>query len=203
MPVLGITGGIATGKSSFIGLLKGDLRNHGALWFDADFAVRQLIAADDTVKREIRGGFGHSVFRESGEVDRDALRRAAFATDENRKKLNAILHPKIRSQWAKLAAEARQSKVWLFVEIPLLYETSGHELCDKVIVVACSQHTQIQRITGARGLTESMAKQIIASQSSLGEKCRMADILIWNDAALTSLERQCSLLVGWLNKTYA
>ena len=203
MPVFGITGGIATGKSSCIRLLKGRLGSNRAIWFDADLAVRELLETDELVRREIQRVFGNPVFRESGEVDRDALRRAAFATDENRNKLNSILHPRVRSQWAALAAEAHQSKVWLFVEIALLYETSGHELCDKVIVAACSQHTQIRRITGARGLTESMANQIIASQSSLGEKCRMADFLIWNDAALTSLERQCSLLVGWLNKTYA
>ena len=203
MPVFGITGGIATGKSSCIGLLKSRLEIDRTVWFDADLAARELLENDAFVKNEIQRAFGDPVFEESGKIDRNALRRAAFGTDENRRKLNSILHPKVRSQWASLAAQARQSKLWLFVEIALLYETSGHELCDKVIVVACSQHTQIRRITGARGLTESMAKQIIASQSSLGEKCRMADVLIWNDAALTSLERQCSLLVGWLNKTYA
>jgi dephospho-CoA kinase len=203
MPVFGITGGIATGKSSFIGLLEDRMGGDRAIWFDADLAAKKLLETDKLVRHEIYRTFGDPVFTESGEIDRDALRKAAFATDDTRHKLNAILHPKVRSQWSALAAEARKSKMWLFVEIALLYETSGHELCDKVIVVACSQHTQIRRITGARGLTESMANQIIASQSSLGEKCRMADFLIWNDAALTSLERQCSLLVSWLNKTYA
>lgn len=203
MPVFGITGGIATGKSSCIEILKRKLESDRVLWFDADLAARELLENDPLVRNEIQRAFGDQVFSEVGKIDRHALRKAAFATDESRGKLNSILHPRVRSQWASLAAMARQSKVWLFVEIALLYETSGHELCDKVIVAACSQHTQIRRITGARGLTESMANQIIASQSSLGEKCRMADVLIWNDAALTSLERQCSLLVGWLNKTYA
>ena len=203
MPVFGITGGIATGKSSCIEILKRKLESDRVLWFDADLAARELLENDALVRNEIQRAFGDQIFSEAGKIDRNALRKAAFATDESRGKLNSILHPRVRSQWASLAAMARQSKVWLFVEIALLYETSGHELCDKVIVAACSQHTQIRRITGARGLTESMANQIIASQSSLGEKCRMADVLIWNDAALTSLERQCSLLVGWLNKTYA
>lgn len=203
MPVFGITGGIATGKSSCIRLLKSKLAGGGAIWFDADLAVGELLKTDESVRSEIREAFGNSVFDEYGHLNRAALRDAAFSTNENREKLNAVLHPKVRLRWETLAAQAGESKVWLFVEIPLLYETSGHELCNEVIVVACSQHTQIRRITGARGLTESMAKQIIASQSSLGEKCRMADVLIWNDAALTSLERQCSLLVGWLNQTYA
>jgi dephospho-CoA kinase len=203
MPVFGITGGIATGKSSCIRLLKSRLAGGGAIWFDADLAVRELLKTDESVRSEIREAFGNSVFDEYGHLNKAALRDAAFSTNENREKLNAVLHPKVRLRWETLAAQASESKVWLFVEIPLLYETSGHELCNEVIVVACSQHTQIRRITGARGLTESMAKQIIASQSSLGEKCRMADVLIWNDAALTSLERQCSLLVGWLNQTYA
>jgi dephospho-CoA kinase len=203
MPVFGITGGIATGKSSCIRLLKSRLAGGGAIWFDADLAVGELLKTDESVRSEIREAFGNSVFDEYGHLNKAALRDAAFSTNENREKLNAVLHPKVRLRWETLAAQASESKVWLFVEIPLLYETSGHELCNEVIVVACSQHTQIRRITGARGLTESMAKQIIASQSSLGEKCRMADVLIWNDAALTSLERQCSLLVGWLNQTYA
>ena len=203
MPVFGITGGIATGKSSCIRLLKSRLAGGGAIWFDADLAVGKLLKTDESVRSEIRETFGNSVFDEYGHLNKAALRDAAFSTNENREKLNAVLHPKVRLRWETLAAQASESKVWLFVEIPLLYETSGHELCNEVIVVACSQHTQIRRITGARGLTESMAKQIIASQSSLGEKCRMADVLIWNDAALTSLERQCSLLVGWLNQTYA
>jgi dephospho-CoA kinase len=203
MPVLGITGGIATGKSRFCALLKSHIDPLRAVWFDADSTARELTASDDGVKSQLREFFGERIFTNTGEVDRDALRKIVFSSKDELERLNSILHPKVRSNWTALAEEARQSKLWLFAEIPLLYETGGNELCDKVIVVACSQRTQIRRITGARGLTESTALKIIAAQSSLEEKCRRADVLVWNDAAPTSLERQCSLFNGWLNQTYA
>jgi dephospho-CoA kinase len=203
MPVIGITGGIATGKSSFCALLKPCIPSSRALWFDSDSAVRQLTASDDAVRSQIRECFGDSFFTASGEVNREMLRGAVFSSKDQLDRLNAILHPRVRSIWTELAEKARESKLWLFAEIPLLYETGGSDLCDKVIVVACSYRTQIRRITGARGLTESTAQKIIAAQSSLEEKCRRADILVWNDAALASLERQTSLLAGWLNHHYA
>ena len=203
MPVLGITGGVASGKSSFCALLRARVPPSKAIWFDADAAVRQLTASDDTVRSQIRECFGDSFFAASGEVNRDMLRGAVFSNKGQLERLNAILHPRVRSVWAALAENARKSKLWLFAEIPLLYETGGSDLCDKVIVVACSYRTQIRRITGARGLTESTAQKIIAAQSSLEEKCRRADILVWNDAALASLERQTRLLAGWLNHNYA
>jgi dephospho-CoA kinase len=203
MPVLGITGGIATGKSSFCALLKACIPSGRALWFNADSAVRQLTASNDAVRSEIRALFGDSFFTSSGEVNREMLRGAVFSSKDQLERLNAILHPRVRSIWTALAENARKSKLWLFAEIPLLYETGGSDLCDKVIVVACSYRTQIRRITGPRGLTESTAQKIIAAQSSLEEKCRRADILVWNDAALASLERQTSLLAGWLNHHYA
>ena len=203
MPVLGITGGIATGKSSFCKLLKSCIPSGWALWFDADSAVRHLTASDQTIKSQIRECFGDSFLTAAGEVNRDMLRSAVFSSKEHLDQLSAILHPKVRATWTALAEKARKSKLWLFAEVPLLYETGGSDLCDKVIVVACSYRTQIRRITEARGLTESTAQKIIAAQSSMEEKCRRADILIWNDAALTSLERQTSLLAGWLNHNYA
>lgn len=203
MPVLGITGGVATGKSSFCAVLKTCISPGKALWFDADSEVRHLTSSDDAVKSQIRSSFGDSFFTASGEVNREMLRGAVFSSKDKLERLNAILHPKVRSVWTALAENARKSKLWLFAEIPLLYETGGSDLCDQVIVVACSYRTQIRRITGARGLTESTAQRIIAAQSSLEEKCRKADILVWNDAALASLERQTSLLAGWLKHNYA
>ena len=203
MPVLGITGGIATGKSRFCEMLKPQIDSLRALWFDADSTARELTDSDDGVRCELREFFGDRIFTNTGEVDRDALRKIVFSSRDQLERLNSILHPRVRSHWAALAVKARQSKLWLFAEVPLLYETGGNELCDKVIVVACSQRTQIRRITGARGLTESTALKMIAAQSSLEEKCLRADVLVWNDASPTSLERQCSLFMGWLNQIYA
>jgi dephospho-CoA kinase len=203
MPVFGITGGIASGKSSFCALLKPCIPADRALWFDADAEVRHIVASDKTARSEIMQCFGDSFFTASGELNRNMLRDEVFTNRDQLERLNAILHPRVRSVWKALAENARKSKLWLFAEIPLLYETGGSDLCDKVIVVACSYRTQIRRITGARGLTESTAYKMIAAQSSLEEKCRRADILVWNDASLASLERQTSLLAGCLNHHYA
>ena len=117
MPILGITGGIATGKSSFTNFLEGALP---AGVFDADACARDLTSNDPEVKRAIIEEFGGKVAI-AGEIDRRQLRDIVFLDPEKRKKLEAILHPVIRAKWTELARKNRDahSKNWLFVDIPL------------------------------------------------------------------------------------
>ena len=195
MAVLGITGGVASGKSSLTARLAPRL---AAEVFDADAAARELVANDPEAKRKIAERFGPHILGAGGWVDRARLREEVFADAEKRSALEAILHPLIRARWTQAAQAARGSRAWLLLDIPLLFETGAEAGCDAVVVVACSPQTQRERIISQRGLSPEMAEKMIASQTSLASKAARADYVIWNDAPLARLEEQAELFAGYL-----
>jgi len=199
VPALGITGGIATGKSAFSQAL---LRHLPAGFFDADQCAHEALATDRSIHAQIRESFGDSVFAADGTPDRGRLRERVFNDEKARRQLEAILHPVIRERWSALAATAKSSKNWLCFDIPLLYESGVEAHFDRVIVVACSPATQRQRLCAARGLSAELAASMMAAQLDLGEKISRAHHLIWNDSTLASLEKQTALLVSWLRQRY-
>ena len=199
MPIVGITGGIATGKSSFASLLS---RQTGANLFDADQFARELLDSDDDVRRQVRDSFGDEIFGPAGEPDRALLRELVFAGDEKRRALEQILHPVIRARWVALAEKARASGEWLAVDIPLLFETGNGALFDKIIVVACRPGTQMHRLLNIRKLSADMAGRIIAAQMDLDTKISRADHVIWNDGPETAMERQAALLASHLKQRH-
>ena len=91
----------------------------------------------------------------------------------------------------------------MFAEIPLLYESGGWNLLDRVVVVACSPNEQIRRMIAFRGLSEALSEQIRVAQMSLPEKCSQSDHIIWNDFSLSCLSRQVRLLCVWLRRRYS
>ena len=199
MPALGITGGIATGKSTFARAFARELQ---AEVFDSDRCARELLAGDPAVWELVRARFGSDAFHADGTPNRVALRERIFRDENERKDLEAILHPRIRERWIALLESARSGKNWLCFDIPLLYETQAEEHFDRVIVVACSTATQRQRLRVARGLSDDTADRIMAAQLDLREKISRATHLIWNDSTTTSLERQATLLAHWLRHRY-
>jgi len=199
VPALGITGGIATGKSAFSQML---VRHLGAEFFDADQCAHEVLASDARVHAQLREGFGETVFAADGKPDRGRLRERVFSDESARRQLEAILHPVIRERWVALAINAKSRKNWLCFDIPLLYEGKVEAQFDRVIVVACSLATQRQRLCAARGLSAELAASMMAAQLDLGEKISRAHHLIWNDSTMASLERQTALLVSWLQQRY-
>ena len=199
MPALGITGGIATGKSTFTRAL---LRDLSAELFDADQCAHDLLAGNPAVQAAVRKTFGPAVFAPDGRPDRAALRARVFGDDTARVRLEEILHPVIRERWSALAAAAKSGKKWLCLDIPLLYETGVEAHFDRVIVVACSSVTQRQRLSVARRLSDELADRIIAAQLDLREKISRCHHLIWNDSTPASLEGQAALLADWLRHRY-
>jgi dephospho-CoA kinase len=195
MPALGITGGIATGKSSFVQAL---LRHLTAEVFDADRAAHELLQSDLEVHAAIRAHFGAGVFSPENVPDRTRLREAVFGSAERRQALEAILHPRIRALWTALCERHKSQSKWLLVDIPLLYETGAEKVLERVVVVACSATTQRARLREKRGLDEAMSENIIGAQHDLGLKMKAASHLIWNDSTPDCLERQARLLAGWL-----
>src|SRR2546423_2453032 len=179
MPAIGITGGISTGKTSCESCLL-------ELWpeakfFDADAMARDLTHHAQAVLAEIRERFGNSVFDENGQLNRRALRAMVFEAPEKRRQLEQILHPPIRQHWSREAEKHRQSNDYFFADIPLLYETGGEKLCDRVVVVACSEEIQVGRLMKRTGLDRDSATAIIAAQMSLTEKVKRADHVVWHD----------------------
>jgi len=194
VPVLGITGGIATGKTTFTGCLS-SLRPELEV-FDSDRKARELTERDAGILAAIREAFGPGVFDASGALQRPTLRGIVFGDPVKRKALEAILHPAIRRAWLELAGKTRgqPEQRWLAVDIPLLFETSAEKHFDKVIVVACSPATQRRRLMEKRTIAPSLAESIIESQLPLTAKVERADTVVWNDGGLEAMQAQARLL---------
>jgi len=200
MPAIGITGGISTGKSTFVECLRELLPV--ATFFDADEAARALLDQPE-VQKQIRHEFGAQVFLSAGDLNRTMLRAIVFADATKKRALEQILHPRIRRQWRTKAKGHRNSPKFFFADIPLLYETGGESLCDQVVVVACSQRVQLARLRKRMSVRTAEAKQMINSQMPLGEKIKRADHVVWNDGDRTSLMEQARFLVAsWHEQTW-
>jgi dephospho-CoA kinase len=200
MPAIGITGGISTGKSTFVECLRELLPV--ATFFDADEAAHALLSRPE-VQKQIRREFGAQVFLSAGDLNRTMLRAIVFADATKKRALEQILHPRIRRQWRTKAKGHRNSPKFFFADIPLLYETGGESLCDQVVVVACSQRVQLARLRKRMSVRTAEAKQMINSQMPLGEKIKRADHVVWNDGDRTSLMVQARFLVAsWHEQTW-
>jgi dephospho-CoA kinase len=200
MPAIGITGGISTGKSTFVGCLRELLPNAG--FFDADEAAHIFLNRPE-VQKQIRREFGARVFSSAGDLNRTELRAIVFADATKKRALERILHPRIRRQWRTEAKKHRNSPKFFFADIPLLYETQGESLCDRVIVVACSQKVQLARLRKRMSVTNAEAKQMINSQMPLEEKTRRADHVVWNNGDRAPLMEQARFLVAsWQGQTW-
>ena len=198
MAVIGITGGISTGKSTLCGCLREIVPS--AKFFDADHAARQLVDLDPEVETEIRREFGNAIFSADQGLNREKLRHIVFGSAAKRRALEQILHPRIRRQWSTEAETHRNSPDFFFADIPLLYETGGERLCDRVVVVACSYRTQLRWLVERMSLERSATEQMINSQMPLKEKIRRADHVVWNNDARTALADQARCLVALWQK---
>jgi len=195
VPVLGVTGGIATGKSSFASLF---LHHFPAEFFDADQCAHDLLANDDTIRAAVVEFFGTAICDAAGKPDRAKLRSLVFHDESNRRHLEQILHPAIRDRWTTRAGQSARKGGWFVVDIPLLFETQAEARFDRIVVVACSPATQRRRLAEQRGLSAGLAEKIIHSQLDLPTKINQAHHVIWNDSTHSCLERQARLLAGWL-----
>jgi len=194
MPAIGITGGISTGKTSFVQCLREVTPT--ATFFDADHAARELADGDPQVRGLIEEEFGPGVYSNGG-LNREAVRAIVFADAEKKRALEQILHPRIRRQWSLEAEGCRNSTRLFFADIPLLYETGGETLCDRVVVVACSPGVQLERLVARTGLERAAAQQMIDSQMPLTEKISRADHVVWNNGGREVLAEQARLLVNF------
>ena len=186
MAVIGITGGIGCGKSTFAGMLAEIL--HAPL-FDTDAAARELLDTDPEVRALVTRDVLATAYGAEGRPDRRAIRQAVFHDPAAKARLEKILHPRIRERWSRQAANAHSRGEFFLVEIPLLFETRAQDLFDHIVAVACQEETQLRRVT-ARGLEPAEALAILQSQLPLAEKCDRAGFVVWNDGTPDNLRRQ-------------
>jgi dephospho-CoA kinase len=188
---IGITGGVATGKSTVAHRLFELLRLSAPVdLFSSDFEARRLTDSDFVVQEEIKAAFGVQVFDLEGNLARDRLRELVFHDAAARKTLEAILHPRIREAWI---SRTRGDRL-LLAEIPLLYETGAEPYFDRIIVTACSRASQVERMVVERRLLKELAEQILQAQMDLEEKIRRADWVVWTDCSPQITAQQVNLI---------
>ena len=185
MKLVGLTGGIGSGKSTVAGMLE----RRGAVILDADHFARDAVASGTDGFSRVVGRFGSAVVGSNGEIDRPALAAIVFADRSALDDLEAIVHPEVRRAMTDaMSAHVRGDGVVVLVN-PLLIEMGTHRDCDLVVVVSATPATQVARAV-RRGLTDDDVKARIASQLPLEERAKHADVLIDNEGSLDELETQ-------------
>lgn len=198
MKLVGLTGGIASGKSTVAAIL----RRLGASIINADELSREVVQPGQDAWNDIIRSFGSDILQEDTTLDRKKLRTIVFDNPEARKKLEAIVHPRVRALAEKRISELAASGSSIIVyEVPLLFEGQIHLWLRPVILVASNIETQRKRLLERDHLTELEAQQHLDAQMSLEEKRKLADYIIENDGALEDLEQQVRTVLQKIQAT--
>ena len=186
MLLVGLTGGIGTGKSTVARMLE----KRGAVVFDADALARQAVAPGTPGFDEVVERFGPNVMAPGGGLDREALASIVFADQAARRDLEGIVHPEVRRMFAEGCEEYRDSDRVVVLSAPLLVETGMHTAFDLLIVVSAPVATQIERLMRDRGMPERDVQARIDAQLPLEAKEEVADVIVHNEGTLEDLETQ-------------
>lgn len=185
--IIGLTGGIASGKSTVANLL----REKGVVVVDADVLARDAVAKGSDGLAQIAVAFGDAVLTESGELDRAKMGEIVFGDEEKRKMLNAIVHPEVARLFGEhLMALAEKGVKRMVYEVPLLFENNLDAMMTATLLVATDEERQIKRMKERDGLDESAARARINAQMPLAEKRKRATFVIDNTASLDALSAQ-------------
>jgi dephospho-CoA kinase len=196
--LLGLTGGIASGKSTVAAIL----RRLGAAIINADELSREVVQPEQDAWKKIIATFGPDILQEDKTLDRRKLRKIVFDNPEARKRLEAIIHPRVRALAEKKIGElAAAGNSIIVYEVPLLFEAQIHLWLRPVILVACEVGTQRKRLLERDHLTEIEAQQHLDAQMNLEEKRKLADYVIENDGNLEELEQQVRAVLQKIQAT--
>lgn len=191
--IIGLTGGIGSGKTTVSDLFT---ELFAITVVDADVISREVVAPGSPAIEEIRGYFGDTVIQDDGQLNRATLRQIVFTSEEKKNWLNNLLHPLIRQTMQTQCEQA--SSPYVILSIPLLVENKLQFMANRVLVVDCSEETQIARATSRDGVGEEQIKSIMRSQASRKERLAIADDVIINEDSQQSLKVQ----IGNLHKKY-
>ncbi len=187
-PRIGLTGGIASGKTTVANLFA----ELGAAIIDTDVIAREVVAPGQPALEEIATAFGDEVLQADGSLDRGALRARIFASVEDRRRLEAITHPRIRAETLRQASEA--GGPYQLIVVPLLVESPLRDSVDRILVVDCPEETQIERLMARDADSEAQARRILAAQASRSERLAIADDVVRNDGSREDTRRQVAAL---------
>ena len=193
--IIGLTGSIASGKSTVSSMLK----EKGYPIVDADEIARIVVEPGTAVMEAIRKEFGQEVLLEDGSLNRVELGARIFGNEDERKKLNSIIHPAIRAEMLQQKeTHLAHGENTVVMDIPLLFESKLQSFVDKIIVVSVSPIVQKERLMSRNELTEKEAEDRINSQLSMDFKASIADVVIDNNGSIKETEKQLeSILTEW------
>ena len=188
MLIVGLTGGVASGKSIVSRILK----EEGAYLIDADQIARELVQPRTPTWKELIKVFGKEILQKDGSIHRKKLAAKVFSDPEQRNLLNRILHPRIKKEMGRRlkAIGQKDPEAIVVIDAPLLIETGNHREMDKVIVVISTEEQQIERLKERQGVNQEEAQRIIASQIATEEKLKVADFVIRNEGSLEETVRR-------------
>ena len=189
---IGLTGGIATGKSYVLD----QFRRRGVPCLDADELAHGVTAAGTEATAAVAARFGADVLAPDGSVDRTKLGPIVFADPSARRELEAIVHPAVyRAIAMGIRGFEMMGDALAVVDVPLLFETGSEKTFDKVIVTACAPETQLARLV-ARGLAEDAARQRLAAQWPTEKKVARADFVVTTDGTFAETDEQVARLLA-------
>jgi dephospho-CoA kinase len=176
MILVGLTGGVACGKSSAARLFQ----DCGAILIDADVLARAVVERGKPALKDIGRVFGKKCLQPDGALNRPALAKVVFGSPAKLKRLNAIVHPRVARAQAKMAREiaVQEPRAVIIYDAPVLIEAGAHDRMDKIVVVSADEQTQIKRLCNRNHLSKTEALRRIKSQMPLEKKIKMADYVI-------------------------
>jgi dephospho-CoA kinase len=191
--LVGLTGGIGSGKSTVARMLE----KRGAVVFDADLLAREVVEPGTPGYAAVIERFGANVLAPGGELDREALASIVFADPAARRDLEAIVHPEVRRRFAEGTEAYRDTERIVVFSAPLLVETGMHSAFEVLVVVSASNDRQIDRLMRDRGMSEDAVRSRIAAQATPETRAEVADVLVDNEGTIEELEQQVERL--WLD----
>lgn len=190
MLLVGLTGGIGSGKSTVAAMLL----ERGAELIDADEISREIVEPGEEAWGKIVEHFGDEILREDGRLDRDKLAAIVFADEAQRSVLNQITHPRVMDRMAQRMAVLADTDAIVVCDVPLLTERGSQNLFQIIVVVEAAEEVRIERLMDSRGYTREQAVERIQAQASSDERRAIADVVIENDGDLDALVAQVDAL---------
>lgn len=193
--IIGLTGGIASGKSTVSNMLK----EMDITVIDADVEARLAVEKGEPAYLKIMEAFGREILLDNGEIDRQKLGGIIFHREAKRLLLNQIVHPEVRKRMLSKIETAKQNKEEVIVlDIPLLFESKLTYMADKTLLVYVDKETQVTRLMNRNHLSLEDAEARINSQMSLSEKVKLADAVLNNNGLIEDTKKQLlKVLTGW------
>jgi dephospho-CoA kinase len=198
MLIVGLTGGVASGKTAVSQVLK----EEGAYIIDADQIARELVQPHKPAWSELIRAFGQEILQEDGSIQRKKLADKVFVDPRQRKLLNQILHPRIKEEMDRRTKEIveKDPQAIVVIDAPLLVELGDHREMDKLIVVTSTQTQQIERLKDRDRTNTEEALRIVSSQMPLEEKLRYADYIIRNEGSMEETKKRAKEVYQELKK---